>query len=304
MQLNEFKRVFKRDINFFVVTPEVILFKKPLHVWDSRTEETFKYKTLDDALEHVVDGKKLIEYIEGWDGQFQPMYGSGGSKSTGEKKFKPMEGDNRPSHTTDLLPAKMNTATFKGRVKANDDEAIQAFAERHRNSPVEYTTTVDSMGYAYHYGEGQSGAVIPRNVTKGSTVIHNHPKQGDGKDYNNFSGQDIAFISQSQGRRIIAVGQNGEYSFTKGAKFDSAGMMKALKRTISGKTYDEAMGNFLEKNQKKYGYTYSFTPKAKASASKVTKAVKQATKPKTVAKKAKKAVSNASGLGEQLSFDF
>lgn len=289
MEINEFKRVFKRDINFFNVTDDVILFNNPLHVWDARTEETFKYKNLDDALEHVVDGKKIIEYVNEWDGSLK-LHGSGGSGSKSGKKFNPFDGAGKPSHTVDLLPASMNTATFRKSPIRSDEDAIKAFSNRHRNSPVEYTTTVDKMGYASHYGVGQKGSVIPRNITKGSTVIHNHPKQGDGKDYNNFSGQDIKFLAGSKANRLIAVGQQGDYSITKGAKFKGNDLVKALKRGVHGKTYDGAMGDFLEKNQKKYGYSYSFTPKSTKQSTKTAKITsKKVTKPKKV---------------EQIAFDF
>lgn len=43
-----------------------------------------------------------------------------------------------------------------------------------------------------------------------------------------------------------------------------AGLTKALKRAqISGKNYDDAVSNWLKKNQKRYGYKYSFVPAKK-----------------------------------------
>lgn len=46
MQLNEFRRYFKREVNAWNVTDDWILFKRPLHLWNVNTDEEIPFKNL------------------------------------------------------------------------------------------------------------------------------------------------------------------------------------------------------------------------------------------------------------------
>ena len=63
MKINDFRRVFKMT-NGFYITDDVIMFRKPLEFWDQKTNESVKYKSLDEALNHKIGGKTAREIIE------------------------------------------------------------------------------------------------------------------------------------------------------------------------------------------------------------------------------------------------
>lgn len=71
----------------------------------------------------------------------------------------------------------------------------------------------------------------------------------------------IVAVSSKKGRDAATAKYAGTYTFEKGNNFNASGLMKALSRAkISGKDYNDAVSAWLKKNQKKYGYKYSYTP--------------------------------------------
>ena len=63
MTIEKFKRESKYYAGFYI-TDNVIMFTKQFGFFDERTNEKTKYKTLDEALEHKIDGKTAREIIE------------------------------------------------------------------------------------------------------------------------------------------------------------------------------------------------------------------------------------------------
>lgn len=62
MKINDFRRIFKL-VNGFYLTDTVMMFRKPLEIWDEVTNESVKFKKLDDALAYKVDGRPVIDII-------------------------------------------------------------------------------------------------------------------------------------------------------------------------------------------------------------------------------------------------
>ena len=70
----------------------------------------------------------------------------------------------------------------------------------------------------------------------------------------------IAAVSTKAGRGEDSAKYAGTYSFVKGGHFNASGFIKGVNSAkLSGKDYNDAVSRWLKANQKKYGYTYSFT---------------------------------------------
>lgn len=58
----------------------------------------------------------------------------------------------------------------------------------------------------------------------------------------------------------MASAKEGDYKFVKGTHFKAAEFTNAVKTaTLKGKDYSDAVDKWLKRNQKRYGYKYSFT---------------------------------------------
>lgn len=251
MNLNEFRRVFKRELNLWEINENWVMFK-PCKLWNRLTDEEVKFKNLDEALDHVVDGLKIRKYIEKLDKIEQTYEGSGGSSSGSKGKvFKfssASEGGGGTDNTRDLLPAYMNVSTKERSLQG----AIKAFGDKYRNADHEYGATVDRLGYSTKHREGNAHSI---NISgkRGEYILHNHPSGG------NFSKADMQSIAMGQAKGIVAIGKRGDYIFEKTNKFKPEKFYKAIDRAKPiGKNYDDAVGKWLTANQKKYGYKYSF----------------------------------------------
>ena len=84
--------------------------------------------------------------------------------------------------------------------------------------------------------------------------MHNHPGGGA------FSDSDLLYAARTNTEGIAAIGKKGDYYFRKkGGHFKGGQFARAVKNARPrGKDYDDAVRNWLTKNQKKYGYTFNF----------------------------------------------
>lgn len=134
----------------------------------------------------------------------------------------------------------------------NPDKTLESFRKLHVNDNYESAFAVDSRGFVTQYVHGGATSVsIIGN--KGEMIYHNHPSGGA------FSDSDLLSAAITPARGIVASGKEGDYIFQKGTHFKANNFVKAVKSAqMQGKTYDEAVDNWLKKNQKKYGYKYIF----------------------------------------------
>lgn len=270
MKLEYFKRDFKR-LNGVQLCENWVMWRKPFNIWNEKTDETFKAKNLDQALDVVIEGKTVREHIEAIKTLDVEINGSGGSSTGGKDKpfkFTSAKGDSKGNEEINpsLLPAYANT-----KIKTKTyEKALAQFSEKHRNSNTEFSYSIDDQGFVHSYEKGGSVSVQPRNYSK-KMVVHNHPAGNDGKGHS-FSKADMQFVSRTNAKGIVAVAPEGTYSFTKTHKFKGQSFEKAMSRArLNGKDYSDAVGKWLTANQDKYGYKYSFTKvkKSKTVKSKV-----------------------------------
>lgn len=62
MKISDFKRIVKLT-NGFYLTDDVIMFRKPVELWNEKTSESVKFKSIDEALEYKLDGIKVKDII-------------------------------------------------------------------------------------------------------------------------------------------------------------------------------------------------------------------------------------------------
>ena len=171
-----------------------------------------------------------------------------------------------------LFPARINRLENTGDL----DKMIKGFSKVHSNSPIEYGVAVDEYGYATGYYEGSSGSVnFPKGSTTGKHIVHNHP----GRGWGNFSGTDLMTFAKGKSTGITAVSspattkskdptiqrayknrRAGTYKITKTGRFKSEQFQQALRNVkVRDDNYDKDLHKWLVKNQKKYGYKYSYS---------------------------------------------
>lgn len=255
MTVEEFKQLFSEEVgaNGFYLVPEeeVFCFRQPLSIWESKTDLTIDFNSIDDLLDYEYRGVSVRDRIAAVDSLQISLSGSAGSKE-GEKtfKFNHASGGNGKDETKDLFPAYANT-----RIKSKSLEgAMQEFHERFKNEDHEWAYEVDEQGYVHQYKEGNATSVSISGRNKNNMILHNHPSGGA------FSDSDLISVSLGNEKGIVASGKNGDYIFQKkGGHFKGAEFVKAVKRAkMSGTSYDDAVDKWLTANQKKYGYTYKF----------------------------------------------
>lgn len=261
MKIDHFRYLFKNAVAGFYLKPHIIMFRKPLEIWNEKTDESVKFKRLEDALEYEIDGEKVKDIILRSERLTIPeLEGGRGASGGGESTFKfGHASDGRGSGgepDKQLLPAYANT-----KIKAKTlDGALAEFKRNHLLADHEFAYEVDSNGYVHQYIEGQAhsvGIFAGAKVRKGerTMIVHNHPSGGA------FSDSDLITMSmQTRAKGIIASGKNHDYKVEKGTHFKASAFIKAVKNARpKGKDYDDAVDKWLKANQKKYGYKYSRT---------------------------------------------
>lgn len=251
MQIERFKSDFKR-LNGVYATDQVILFRKPLELYNLTTGEVIaSFQTLDEALAFEIDGKTLEERVAKWT-EIVFYYNGGRGSSSGMSTFSFGHAPGGGGGGGDVdHPARMNVRLGAAR---NPEEMLRAFREAHVNDGIEHGITVDEQGYVTRYVHGGPTSVAIGGA-RGEMVYHNHPGQKGG----NFSDSDLISTSLSPSKGIVASGREGDYIFIKTHKFNASGFVRAVKGArMQGTDYTDAAHRWLRANQKKYGYTYSF----------------------------------------------
>ena len=88
MRIEHFRYAFNR-LNGFYLKEHIILFRKPLELWNEITGESITFKTLDEVLEYELAGEKVRAIIERTDTLYiPPLNGGRGAGDGTQKSFK------------------------------------------------------------------------------------------------------------------------------------------------------------------------------------------------------------------------
>lgn len=255
MQISTFKHEFMQLAGVYI-TPDVVLLKKPMELYDLKEKTVIAaFDSLDEALTYPLHGKNLAARIAEIE-EITFIYDGGRGGGSGMKSFSfgHAAGGGGGGGNGHDLPARMNVRMSGA--KRSPEDALRAFREAHVADKYESAITVDEHGFVtrYEHGGATSVSIAGR---KGEMIYHNHPGQVGG----NFSDSDLISTSMGAERGIVASGREGDYKFVKTSKFKASEFVKAVKTAkMTGKDYTDAANRWLKANQKKYGYTYSFTP--------------------------------------------
>lgn len=268
MQKSTFRYYFKR-LGGVYVTDSVVLFRKPLQLYNLATNSVIAdFKNLDEVFAFRTGSKTLGQIIESWKQILFPVDcgGRGGGSGMGFNGKWPSSGNGGGNdETTADLPARMNVK-ISGASRSYED-MLREFIKAHGSAGEEHGIVVDSAGFVSKYRHGNAGSISGLNGTQNEIAIHNHPTGG----WPTFSKEDVVNTAMGSRRGIVAVSTTagrgeesakyaGTYSFVKGQHFNASGFVKGVNSAkLSGKDYNDAVSKWLKANQKKYGYTYSFT---------------------------------------------
>lgn len=251
MRIEHF-RFCLNQVEAFYLTKEIMCFRKPLELWDEKTGESVRFKSVDQMLSHVIGGRTVKDIILDMESITLPSPNGGrGAGSGGDNKtfmFGHAQDRGKGSNGKRLLPAAANV-----RIKVKSlESAMEEFQKKFKDSDHEWAYEVDSQGFVHQYVEGGSSSVSIGSSTRDTMILHNHPGGGA------FSDSDL--LSTSMDRRakgIVASGRKYDYVFQKGTHFKANEFIKAVKTArMTGKDYDTAVDAWLTKNQRKYGYKY------------------------------------------------
>ena len=256
MRIEHFRYAFSR-LNGFYLKEHIILFRKPLELWNEVTGESVTFKTLDEVLDYELDGEKVRDIILRTDTLYlPPLNGGRGAGDGTQSTFKFGHADQRGqgNNGKQLLPAQANV-----KIKSKTLEgAMNEFRAKHGNSDHEWAYEVDDNGYVHQYVEGAKHSVAigsRAKVGKGqkTMILHNHPSGG------HFSDADlISTAMDGRSKGIVATSTKAQYTFEKGTHFKATQFVKAVKNAnMKGKSYDDAVDKWLKGNAKKYGYKYT-----------------------------------------------
>lgn len=255
----------KHGVNSFQLTDNLTVFRKPLEIWNEETDESIKFKNIDELLKYEIDGVTVWKIIEQKDTLYGDsiLHGGRGSGSANTQTFKMGHAGGGTGKDIEHHPAEANvqikTKTY--------DEALKQFSNFAKDKDIEYAYEVDAQGFIHGFKEGGSGAVNISHKTKGTMILHNHPLPKDSTT-SHFSDSDLLVMARDiREKGIVATHYRGDhtiaYSVTKGGHFDATGFTKmiknASKKGIKGKNYDDAVDKMLKANAKKYGYRYTKT---------------------------------------------
>lgn len=258
MRIEHFRFLFSRELDVFYLTEDIRIFKKPFSIWNEKTNESIEFKTLDEVLDHKIDGVTVREIIERLDKPLTPELegGRGASSGDGNKTFSFSGAGGGQSKGDYIPPAYANT-----KIKSKSLEgALAEFKKNHLLAKREFAYEVDDDGYVHQYRKGAAHSVaIGANAKVGrgkkTMIIHNHPSGSA------FSDADLlSMASQKRAKGVIASGKKYDYKIEKSGHFKAQAFTKAVSTAkMKGKDYDDAVDKWLRKNAKKYGYSYSRT---------------------------------------------
>lgn len=215
-----------------------------LELYNKKTGNSYFYKDYEE----VYNDKKIISQIRKI--TFELQGGRGASSSRGSNLFSASSENSDPVNTIPLHPAYLNN---QGR-SVSVEGVIQTFIKKHGDAKREYTTAVDSQGFAHTYGKGAKDRVGVLGINQKYTVVHNHPSGGA------FSGADLrAFASVKDMTSIVAVNKQKAYRISKLHNFKAKEFEKAVNNAkTSGSDYSKSVDKWLKRNAKKFGYLYEY----------------------------------------------
>ena len=266
MTKEQFEELFSEEVgaNGFYLDKEndVFIFREPLSLYESETDETIEFDDVDDMFSFNYNGRLIGDIIADMDTLDVTRDGGVGALQEGEFKFSHADRRGQGGQQKDILPAYANV-----RIKSKTLEgAMKEFHDRFKDSDHEWAYEVDPQSYVHQYKEGGATSVAISGRNKNNMILHNHPGGGA------FSDSDLISASLGNERGIVASGVNGDYIFQKnGGHFKAAEFVKAVKRAkMKGKNYDDAVNKWLgdKDRQKQFGYTYKFVKEKKSRAKK------------------------------------
>ena len=245
-KLTKLKDIFKH-VSSIDLGKEILF--EDLELYNKETETSKQYKSIEEAENDLAlmekvnkinftlgGGRGANSSKKGKDGKYPGFSGAGGARDSGSSKA--------------LHPASLNN---QGRFSSVEG-TIQTFIKKHGGSKTEYSTAVDSQGFAHNYVHGGKNSVQILPISGGFTAIHNHPNGS------NFSSTDLHSFAALKGMNtLVATNSSKAYRITKGANFDAKGFDKSVSKSrFTTKDYNKGADLWLKKNAKKYGYTYSY----------------------------------------------
>ncbi len=250
MKVEKFKLMFKNN-NGIPLTDELVLWRKPLELWNLKTNVVLaNFKSLDEALTYDLGGEKIKDLVERTE-NFYFKYDGGRGADSGAMGG----GFNHASGGGSGFDKSRFNAEFNALNHGDNsyENTLKHFVSKYANEDHEFGVAVDELGYVHSHIEGGKSSVAISGKN-GQTILHNHPSGG------NFSDSDLLSVSMGNEKGIVAVGKNGNYSFSKNSNFKANEFAKAVKSAKWPTKYDYDKGAdwWLKKNAKKYGYTYSY----------------------------------------------
>ena len=254
MKVQEFKQGLA-TLNYVLFDDDTLLLFNDLELYDRNTETSVKFNSFDELLTYKHNGLTMAERIEAKK-DFR-IYINGG-RGTGSGKstslFGGQEGNatGRDNSTPDL-PARMNRMYNGNQMSAA--HTLETFRNEHATSKTEHLIAHDDDGFVSVYTHGGKSSVgFTPDQVEGKHVIHNHPNGS------NFSKADLDNLAATGQKSIAATSKSVTYKVEKNKNFDAKGFAKSLNNAKTTQTdYNKAVGDFLKRNQKKYGYTYTET---------------------------------------------
>lgn len=171
-------------------------------------------------------------------------------------------------------------------------QTVEAFENKRYKNKIEYSQLIKNDGTVVESNKGGKGSVSSSvwAHNQADVLTHNHPR-GNGIIGGTFSDADLGNFAKYKQTTYRATAKEGTYSISKSAKFDGDGLTKAYKAYMKqnqaetlkackqvvadvksgkiakadrSKAYAAAcnsglvdLHNWLLKNQKTYGYTYT-----------------------------------------------
>lgn len=240
-----------RNNNAIPLTDELVLWRKPLELWNQNTNEVIAtFKTLEDAYKFNLGKETIKDLIERTDAFYFKYHGGRGAGSGAMGGGFGGNSTGGDGFSKQLLNAEFNAINHG---ENSFENTLKNFQDKYLNSDHEFGIAVDELGYVHKHIEGTAGAVAISGG-KGQTIIHNHPEGGWG----NFSDADLLSTAMGSESGIVATGGKGTFSFQKGSKFKANEFAKAVKsaKWPTKYNYDQGADWWLKNNAKKYGYTY------------------------------------------------
>lgn len=84
MRIEHFRCLFNR-LNGFYLKKHIIVFRKPMEIWNEQTGESVNFKSVDELLDYEIDGETVRKIIESQETLYVPPL-EGGVEPVEEKR--------------------------------------------------------------------------------------------------------------------------------------------------------------------------------------------------------------------------